>query len=268
MDLSGKRYWLVGASEGLGRELARQLSGLGVRLVVSARTEKRLEALSAMLPTKVDAIPMDVADVNSVKDAIGRIGHIDGIIYCAGLYTPTGPVNWDPERVEEMADVNFNGALRVLGRIVPQFLKQNEAHIVIIGSLSGFRGLPRSIGYSSSKAGLMHLAECLHADLRHTKIQVQLLNPGFIQTRLTEKNDFTMPFLMKAEYAAARCIVAMQKNGFQYNFPLLISLILRGANFLPASMYYKLFGAKEALETPSRDRPTQRTTFWASNNGN
>ena len=87
MKLNGKKYWIIGASEGLGRELAIQLSNLGVELVVSARNKVRLDELS--LRTKAEVISLDVLDINSVRKAFKAVGKIDGIVYAAGDYTPT-----------------------------------------------------------------------------------------------------------------------------------------------------------------------------------
>ena len=101
-----------------------------------------------------------------------------------------------------MANVNFTGCIRAVGAALPQMVAKNRGHVVITGSLSGFRGLPGAIGYAASKAGTMVLAESLYADLRKTGVTVQLANPGFIRTRLTAKNDFTMPFIMEPEAAA------------------------------------------------------------------
>ena len=242
MKLNGKKYWIIGASEGLGRELAIQLSNLGVELIVSARNEIRLNELS--LRTKAKVIPLDVLDINAVRKAFKAVGRIDGILYAAGDYTPLNSTVWNIDEVDKMIAINFTGAARVLGIVVPKFIAQNYGHIVMIGSLSGFRGLPNAIGYGASKAGMMHLAENIKADLYKSNIKVQLINPGFIKTRLTEKNNFKMPFIMSAEDAAKHVIRAMRRNRFQTNFPVMFSLIFRMTNFLPAFLYFWLFSKK------------------------
>ncbi|MDB2361435.1 SDR family NAD(P)-dependent oxidoreductase [Amylibacter sp.] len=242
MKLNGKKYWIIGASEGLGRELAIQLSNLGVELIVSARNEIRLNELS--LRTKAKVIPLDVLDINAVRKAFKAVGRIDGILYAAGDYTPLNSTVWNIDEVDKMIAVNFTGVARVLGLVVPKFIAQNYGHIVMIGSLSGFRGLPNAIGYGASKAGMMHLAENIKADLYKSNIKVQLINPGFIKTRLTEKNNFKMPFIMSAEDAAKHVIRAMRRNRFQTNFPVMFSLIFRMTNFLPAFLYFWLFSKK------------------------
>ena len=226
----------------MGRELAIQLSNLGVELIVSARNEIRLNELS--LRTKAKVIPLDVLDINAVRKAFKAVGRIDGILYAAGDYTPLNSTVWNIDEVDKMIAINFTGVARVLGLVVPKFIAQNYGHIVMIGSLSGFRGLPNAIGYGASKAGMMHLAENIKADLYKANIKVQLINPGFIKTRLTEKNNFKMPFIMTAEDAAKHVIRAMQRNRFQTNFPVMFSLIFRMSNFLPAFLYFWLFSKK------------------------
>ena len=94
-------------------------------------------------------------------------------------------------------------------------IERGSGHVVITGSLSGFRGLPGAIGYSSSKAGIMALAESMQADLRTSPIQVQVVNPGFIKTRLTDKNDFNMPFIMDVEDAAQEMFEHMNSDRFK-----------------------------------------------------
>ncbi len=80
---SGKTYWLVGASEGLGRALARQLSSEGAHLILSARNADRLESLCEGLPN-ARALPLDVTDLTAVRAAALLVGEIDGVIYNAG----------------------------------------------------------------------------------------------------------------------------------------------------------------------------------------
>ncbi len=239
--LSGKTYWLVGASEGLGRALAARLSAAGVTLVLSARNADSLHALAADLPGPARVVPCDVADRESVIAAAQQAGAVDGLVYLAGVYWPFPAQRWAPDKVEAMFDVNLTGAARVLGQVVPDMVARDAGHIVLTGSLSGYRGLPGAIGYASSKAGLMHLAESMHCDLRATGVDVQLASPGFIRTRLTDKNDFHMPFLMEPDRAADEMVTLMRHGGLQRAFPRLFSLLFRGANFLPDWAYYRLF---------------------------
>lgn len=243
-EFANKRYWLVGASEGLGRALAYALDAEGASLVISARNEDRLIELAGDLKD-AEVLALDVSDADAVKAAGAQLDQLDGVIYAAGVYTPMSADDWNADDVELMIDVNFAGAARVMAAVVPRFVRKDTGHVVLIGSLSGFRGLPGAIGYGASKSGMMHLAENMNADLHNTGVKVQLINPGFIKTRLTDKNDFAMPFIMSAEDAAGHVSAAMKSNRFQSNFPRPFSWLFRGSNFLPAPIYYWLFGASK-----------------------
>ncbi|MEM6636939.1 MAG: SDR family NAD(P)-dependent oxidoreductase [Pseudomonadota bacterium] len=240
-EWTGKTYWLIGASEGLGRALAFHLSRAGVEVVLSARNAERIEALADELPGRARALAMDVGDSASVSSAAAKLGPVDGMVFLAGVYWPMKAQEWDTEQANAMADINFTGAVRSLGAVMPQFLERGEGHIVLTGSLSGFRGLPGAIGYSASKAGVMALAESMYADLRETGITVQLSNPGFIRTRLTEKNSFAMPFIMDPEDAAREMFEHMNSNRFKSSFPTLFSWLFRLSQFLPDWLYYRIF---------------------------
>lgn len=241
-DFRGKRYWLVGASEGLGRALALKLSAAGAEVIVSARSQDKLDALVAEMPGKAQALTVDVSVLESLEGAAAEIGHIDGLVYLAGVYWPQSAQEWNAEQVEAMCDINFTGSARAVGAVIGQMVERNAGHIVITGSLSGFRGLPGATGYGASKAGNMWLAEGLYADLRKTGIDVQVANPGFIKTRLTDKNDFAMPFLMTPEQAAQEMFEHMCTDAFKRSFPRVFSWLFRGSQFLPDWLYYRLFG--------------------------
>lgn len=245
MDFTGKRYWLVGASEGLGLALAQQLAAAGASVVLSARSVDGLAKAVATLPKQAEAVPMDVSDQASVVRAAATVGAVDGVVFLAGVYWPTKAQEWDAKAVTAMCDVNFTGCARVLGEVVPGMVARGQGHVVITGSLSGFRGLPGAVGYAASKAGVMALAECLYADLRGTGVKVQLGNPGFIRTRLTEKNDFSMPFLMEPDQAAAAMMALMRSNAFKSSFPRVFSWLFRGSQFLPDWAYYRIFAPKK-----------------------
>lgn len=243
----GKRYWLVGASEGLGLALARQLSQAGATLVLSGRDPDRLAQALQGLPGPATGVAIDVADSASTRAGAAHIlaeGPLDGVIFLAGVYWPMRAQDWSPDQVEAMCDINFTGCARVLGAVLPAMQARGQGHVVLIGSLSGFRGLPGAIGYAAAKAGVMALAECLHADLRGTGIRVQLANPGFIRTRLTQKNGFAMPFLMEPDQAARAVLAHMATRRFKTSFPLLFSWLFRLSQFLPDWAYYRLFAPK------------------------
>lgn len=244
MIWQGKRYWLVGASEGLGLALAEALSARGAHLVLSARNPERLATVAAALPGPAEVLPLDVADGAAVRAAGARLGALDGVIWLAGVYWPMRAQDWNADQVEAMCDVNFTGCARVIGAVLPGMLARGQGHIVITGSLSGFRGLPGAIGYGASKAGCMSLAESLHADLRGSGIRVQLANPGFIRTRLTAQNAFAMPQIMEPAEAAAHMLRLMEGTRFAQSFPRPFSWLFRLANFLPDRLYYRLFAPK------------------------
>ena len=245
-DFRGKRYWLVGASEGLGLALAHKLSAAGADLILSARNADTLAQAVAGLPGKATALPVDVGSSDSVAAAAAQLGDLDGMVFLAGVYWPMRAQDWDAKAAEAMADINFTGCIRAVGAALPAMVAKGRGHIVITGSLSGFRGLPGAIGYAASKAGTMVLAESLHADLRKSNIAVQLANPGFIRTRLTAKNDFQMPFIMEPEAAADIMFRHMQSNRFKISFPAVFSWLFRGGQFLPDWLYYRMFPPRDA----------------------
>ncbi|MEM6373261.1 MAG: SDR family NAD(P)-dependent oxidoreductase [Pseudomonadota bacterium] len=241
IDLHGKRYWIVGGGDGLGKALAHHMSRAGIEVVVSSRSEDKLAALVDDLPGKASFQTVDIADDASVKAAADAVGDVDGVVLLAGVYWPFSARNWNAEQATAMADINFTGFMRVLGQVVPKFVEKDSGHVVITSSLTGFRGLPGSIGYTASKAATMSLAECMHADLRKTGVRVQVANPGFIKTQLTDKNDFNMPFIMEPEDAAREMFELMLTDRFKKSFPTAFSLLFRGAQFLPDWAYFRLF---------------------------
>ena len=241
-EWQGKRYWLVGASEGLGLALAQKLSRAGAELILSARTRAPLDKAAATVSGPVSVVECDVAQSSAVKAAAAQIGPVDGVVFLAGVYWPMSAKSLDADQLEAMCDVNFTGCARVLAEVVPQMVARNQGHIVLTGSLAGFRGLPGAMGYAAAKAGVMALAESLYCDLRKTGVQVQMANPGYIRTRLTKKNDFSMPMLMEPEAAAQSMFEHMNSDRFSKSFPAPFAWLFRLTPLMPTALYFRLFG--------------------------
>jgi short-subunit dehydrogenase len=238
---SGKRYWLIGASTGLGAELAKDLSEQGAEIILSARNEAQLSEVAQTLSGPSHIVPCDVGDTSSVTQAFDKVkalGKLDGLIFCAGLYKPMAAQKWDAAMAETICDVNFTGGARVLGAAMPTLLENDHAHIVLIGSLAGFKGIPGATAYGASKAGLIHMAENLRADLDPKKVKVQIINPGFIKTRLTDKNSFKMPFIMDVEEASLRTRKAMESKRFSTSYPTRFVLFFKLIGMLPNWLYF------------------------------
>lgn len=239
-----KKIWLIGATEGIGRALALELGkDKNNFLILSGRNNDRLVELSKNFDDTL-LMPLDVTNKQSVISAWEEIKNkattIDTVIYCAGYYKPMSAINMEIDEIETMIDVNLTGAMRSLSCVIPEFVDKKKGHIVLIGSVAGYRGLPNSLGYGSSKAGLIHMAENLKCDLSEHGIKVQVINPGFVKTRLTDLNKFKMPSIMTPE-DAAKCIVSnMNKNAFESRFPFLLGNLLKLMGNLPYWLYFFL----------------------------
>lgn len=243
-DLSGKRYWLIGASEGLGRALAQELSAAGCDLVLSARNAEKLEELARNLPIPATPLPLDITDRAACEEAAAALGPIDGMVFLAAVYWPMGIDQWQTEQVEAMIDTNLTGAVRITGAVLPGMRAKGHGHIVYVGSLAGYRGLPRAVGYGASKAGLMSFAETLRCELAGSGVDIQLAVPGFIRTRLTDLNEFDMPQILEPEVAAQRVLELMQSHRFARAFPRPFSWLFRLSQFLPEALYFRIFSRR------------------------
>lgn len=245
--LANKTIWLVGASEGIGRALAILLAEKGARLILSARNADRLQSLLHELPGEGHGLaPCDVADTSSIAAAWETVRALapDMVIYNAGTYEPMSADAMDLPVVEKIIDINLHGMLRVLSHIVPFFTARRHGHIALVGSIAGYRGLPGAIGYSLSKAAVISLAESLVCDLRRYGIGVQVINPGFVKTRLTQKNDFEMINIVTPELAAQRIVRDLGKKKFEIRFPWAFTTLFKIFRLLPYALYFKIMAKR------------------------
>jgi len=239
--------WVVGASSGIGRDVALCLAAEGFRVGASARTMSALRALAESFGAlqRIRPVPVDVTDSASVATALAEVERsapVDLCIIAAGTHMPMTLPQFTADAVEQLVDLNLLGVVRVLTAVLPGMLARRKGHIVVIASVAGYRGLPTAAAYGASKAALIHLCESLHLDLRGTGVRIQLVNPGFVRTPLTDRNTFPMPFRMESADAARRIVAALRSRRFEVTFPRRFTWILKVLRVLPYAMYFPLVG--------------------------
>jgi short-subunit dehydrogenase len=232
------RAIITGASSGIGAAIARELSRRGYALALLARRVDLLQQLAAELPNAM-AIPCDVTDAAAVRDAVSRAGQIDIAIANAGV----GVTGWAAKSVaeaEQMMRVNYFGMLYLFDAVIPQMIERRSGHFAGIASLAGLRGLPTAAGYSASKAAMQAFLEAARIELVRFNIRVTTVNPGFIATAMTEKNEFKMPFLMSAERAARIIVDGILRGKRIVEFPRTMSMLTRFARNIPSAVYDRI----------------------------
>ena len=123
--------------------------------------------------------------------------------------------------------------------VLPLLLAQGGGQITLCASVAGYRGLPKSQPYGATKAGLINIAESLAAEVPK-QIDVRVINPGFVESRLTDKNDFKMPMRISPEKAAKAIADGLNKPGFEIHFPKAFTRIMKLLSYLPNSLYFAL----------------------------
>ena len=239
-DWQGKSVWLVGASSGIGQATAHALHQAGARVFVSARNADALRAFTASHPGAT-AIPMDVTDREAVMAAAHTVlasGPLALMLYCAGYYKALRATDFSLDEMLQHNQVNYVGAVQVLGAVLPGMLAQRTGHISLISSVAGYRGLPQGLAYGPTKAALINLAETLYVDLQDHHIGVSLVCPGFVETPLTAHNKFTMPGLIKPEQAALAILKGWGQGKFEIHFPKRFTLGMKALALLPARLYF------------------------------
>jgi short-subunit dehydrogenase len=233
-DWHSQRVWIIGASSGVGAALASQLGQSGARLALSARRESALREVAM----KVDKIlPLDVADAEAVVTAQQTLtaewGAIDLVIYCAGVYTPMRSWELDLQKVGQGMSVNLTGVYHLLHAVIPDFIQRGAGGICLVASVAGYTGLPKALAYGPFKAALINLAQILYADLSPRGIGVYLINPGFVATRLTQQNDFTMSAIIQPDTAAREILAGLARGAFETHFPKRFTWWMRRLSRLP-----------------------------------
>lgn len=252
-DWLGLRVWIIGASTGIGAELAQQLSSLGSNLVLSARGRDVLNSIADRCrhrheDNEILVLPFDACDTKETESAVAQIsarwGGIDLVIYNAGTYEATRIDTLTAKGSEQSLRVNLLAPIAATATIFPLLLQsppdKRARGFAFVASVAGYRGLPRALTYGPGKAGLISFAESLWIDLNGIGLNTWLINPGFVRTRLTAKNTFDMPALIDPEDAASAIIKGFATGNFEIHFPKRFTYFMKLLQLLPIGWYLRL----------------------------
>lgn len=249
--------WLTGASSGIGKATALELARRGWTVCLTARRLEELEALAgeaAGLPGRLVAHAGDVTDEAGMAALVETIERIHGPIalafFNAGVapYTRAGAL--DVEAFRQALNVNVLGAANGLAPVLARMGARKKGQVAVNASVAGYRGLPKAAAYGASKAAAIHLCEALKFDCDNLGITMQVVNPGFIDTPLTRKNDFPMPFLMSMDDAARRVVDGFERGRFEIIFPRRLAFILKIMRLLPYAWYFPLVARQTGWNKP------------------
>lgn len=238
--MNERRYWVTGASSGIGAALAELLLGRGHRVALSARSIEPLQGLAERYPQQVLVLAGDLSDPQQVKDIATRIsstwGWLDTAILNAGTCEYLDAAEFDSALIERVIKTNVFATSYCIEAALPLLRKSQSPHLVTVASSVTYLPLPRAEAYGASKAALRYLLESLRLDLAHEGIDVTLVSPGFVDTPLTQNNDFPMPMRVSVETAAQHIAKRLDKRPYEISFPWLFITCLRLLANLPKAL--------------------------------
>lgn len=245
-----RRGIILGASDGLGAELAHKLAREGYILALLARREEKLESLcnemnASFSEQRALAYVHDVSEYDKVPDLLRRIvadlGGLDLVIYVAGVNYPPGGIdkyNFENDRI--MIEVNLIGAMAWLTPIAEMFQSAKAGQIVGISSVAGDRGRVGNPGYNTSKAGLATYLEALRNRLTRYGVNVLTVKPGFLKTEMLKAAQGATPFAIEPSKAADDILNAMKKHKQQIYTASIWRWIMLAIQHTPSFIFRRL----------------------------
>ena len=240
--MNKKTIWITGASTGIGKALAIKFANNGWNVAASARREELLKDLNNT-NKNIHPYPLDVTKIDNCKSTVELIikdlGQIDICVFGTGMHDPQSEKKFNLEKIRQIMEVNYFGTMNSINSIYEYFSERKNGHISIISSVAGYRGLPAAGAYCASKSALISFAESLYFDMIRKNVKVSVICPGFIKTPMTDQNEFPMPMIKSAEYAADKIYLGiLKKSGFEIHFPKTFTFLMKIIQILPNWLYF------------------------------
>ena len=239
-----KVIWITGASSGIGKALAIKFANEGWIVAASARRENLLADLKK-INENIYSFPLDVTNIdqckNVFKNIIQKFKSVEISVFGTGIHDPKSEKEFNLEKIRKIMEVNYFGTMNSIHSVYDYYNNKKDGQISIISSVAGYRGLPAAGAYCASKSALTSFTESLHYEMKRKNVRVSLVSPGFIKTPMTDQNDFPMPMIKSAEFAAEQIFLGLiKKKGFEIHFPKIFTFMMKILSMLPSNIYFKI----------------------------
>ena len=244
--------FITGASSGIGQALAARYHRAGWRLALVARRIHEIESWAEANGISADSYQIYSADVSQIESIVAaglhclqRQGVPDVVIANAGISVGVDTaLREDLDAMARVFATNTVGAAATFQPFINAMVQRGSGRLVGIASVAGIRGLPGHGAYCASKAALISYCESLRGELRGTGVGVSTISPGYIDTPLTRKNRYAMPFLMRPEDFADRAF-ATERAGVSYRvIPWQMGVVAKLLRMLPNALFDRLLAGR------------------------
>ena len=237
--------FITGASSGIGQALAHRYHQAGFRLALVARRTSEVKTWASaqkISPDSYEIYSADVSVTDSIvaagRDCIARQGVPDVVIANAGISVGMDTaVLSDIDVMARTFATNNIGMAATFQPFVDAMVQRGSGTLVGIGSVAGIRGLPGHGAYCASKAAVISYCESLRGELRPAGVRVVTVCPGYVDTPLTQRNRYSMPFLMQPEDFAEQAYRAIRAGASYRVIPWQMGVVAKLLRLLPNPLF-------------------------------
>lgn len=245
MKLDGKLILITGASTGIGKAVTEELAKHNCKIVIIARNSVKLKKLEESAPDKISSFTCDITDIEQVTEVYSKIkttiGIPDIVILNAGISNKSTIDSFNSDQIIKTINTNFTANIFWLEQLLPDFIQRKSGFIAGVSSMADNRAYSLSGGYSAAKSALTNYLEGISIEAKKYNIKICTIRPGFVKSPMTDKNNFRMPFMMKADKAAKIIIKGIMKEKRYIQFPVSMVIITKLIGFLPDKLFERLF---------------------------
>ncbi|RZQ56932.1 short-chain dehydrogenase [Pseudidiomarina tainanensis] len=222
---------ITGATSGIGKQVAMDYASEGHTVIACGRNTDVLAELEQRFPDNIAAQRLDVSDADQTQQALAAYTDVDVVILSAGVCEYVDIENFEAAMFERVFEVNVFGMMRCVEALLPNMKAGSK--LVLVGSTARLLPFTRAEAYGGSKAAIQYIARSLQVDLERKGIKVLTVSPGFVETPMTDANDFEMPMRVSVEFASDRIRQGIRKNKTDITFPTIFGMFLKLMSRLP-----------------------------------